>query len=797
MIARPDVSGRQDSAAGEPAAWLARYLLLGGVILLGAALRFYALGAKSLWGDEINTAVKFVRLPAWDIVTHLDPNNHPLFSLLAHLFTLQGANPPLPAAGIGGPGQEFLLRVPAALLGIAAIPAVYRLGRAAVSPGVGLGAAFLLAISPYHLGYSQEARGYSALVLFTTLSLLYLLRAIKTGERRHSRQKRPDAGPVAAFAVATVLALYSHLFAALPIGAALCLLAVYGLADLRAGRLLRFRLRAWAVTMLFIAVAIAVLYAPLWLASPQAPEGTPLGAFRGLGLIDRSYIGDYAGRLGFATDWKGLASVIDLAQRFGGGWGGQWQPVAVISSALFWIGLVLTIGRSRSTGILASWLALPFLFAEIISRLWAGFYVYSRFYVFMLPVYLVFVACGLAWLARGLGALRDSRVGHQIRDRWLRRLRVRLPRWLLKDAGLIVSFGLAVVLLGTTGLPALRHYYATERQDWRGVGQYLLRNVGPGDRVVQLWLLQPNSLAWYYHPTDPTIQVLQARAVHADSSDFTGSDVWWVMVHDGHLNRLRQLAGSEFDVVPFAWLAVVHRRDGPPAPLAALDSTITLLEIQRDLSSTDRLAYQDVVDRLVGVGPASRAQRGSGYQVARHYLDQGDAEAGRHDWAAALHSYLRATAAWPQWGMAHTKLGNAYRALGRPDDAAAAYRQAIQVEPGYVGAYLNLGALLEGQGQREPALSLYRDALAVAPDSAWAHTMLGQALLPAAEALSHLERAVELEPGKVDWLLALADGYRDVGRREEAIAAYRQVIALDPTNEKAAQALRALRAVAP
>ena len=721
---------------------MARHLLLGSVILLGAALRFHALGAKSLWGDEINTTVNFVLKPAWEIITHLDPNNHLLYSLLAHLFTLEGAN-------------EFLLRAPAALLGIAAIPALYRLGQAVASPGVGLVAALLLAISPYHLGYSQEARGYSALALFTTLSLLYLLQATRVRERRH----------FAAFGVATVLALYSHLFAALPIGAALCLLVGYVLADLLTGRPLRFPLSAWAVTLLLTALTITVLYAPLWLAW--------------LGLIDRSQIGDYAGRLGFATDWMGLASVVDLGRRFGGGWGGQWQPVAVISFAFFSIGLVSTIGRSRPSTILASVLVLPFLFVALISRLWAGFYIYSRFFIFALPVCLVFVACGLAWVAQGVCTLEHSRVGQRVANAMGRCLGAHPPTW-------AISFALAVGLLGTTGLPALSHYYATERQDWRGVGQYLLRNVGPGDRVVQLWLLQPNSLAWYYRPTDPTIRVLQASTLRPDSSDFTDSDVWWVIVHDGHLDRLRREAGSELDVVGFAWLAIVHARSAISSSVDAMHSTITLLEIQRDLTLTDRLAYQKLIDHLVG---------GSGYDLARHYLDHGDAQAAASEWAVAARSYERAVQAWPDWGMAHTRLGNAYRAQGQLDTAETEYRRSIEVEPGYVGAYLNLGGLYETQGRQAEAMSLYQAALEVAPGSAWAHASLGNALLQRGnpdDGLAHLEQAVVLEPATARWFLVLAQAYQAVGRRDEAIAAYRQVLALDPANQPAAEALQAL-----
>jgi len=415
----------------------------------------------------------------------------------------------------------------------------------------------------------------------------------------------------------------------------------------------------------------------------------------------------------------------------------------------------------------------------LLSQMWAEFYIYSRFFIFLLPVYLVFVACGLDWAARGLCTLVRSRAGQRVGNAMGRRLDARLPAW-------AISLGLAVGLLGVTAVPSLGHYYATERQDWRGVGQYLLGNVGPGDRVVQLWLLQPNSLAWYYHPTDPTIRVLQARTLHPDSSDFADSDVWWVIVHDGHLDRLRREAGSELQVAGLAWLAVVHYRNAPPTPVDAMRATVALLEIQHDLSPMDRPAYQKLIDDLVS---------GGGYDLARSYLDYGDAQADAFQWAAAARSYERAVQAWPQWGMAHTRLGNAYRAQGQLDMAETEYQQSIEVEPGYVGAYLNLGGLYETDGRRAEAMPLYQAALEVAPGSAWAHASLGNALLQQGnpvDGLAHLEQAVALEPATARWLLFLAKAYQTLDRRDEAIAAYRQVLALDPANEAATEALRAL-----
>jgi len=181
--------------------------------------------------------------------------------------------------------------------------------------------------------------------------------------------------------------------------------------------------------------------------------------------------------------------------------------------------------------------------------------------------------------------------------------------------------------------------------------------------------------------------------------------------------------------------------------------------------------------------------------LAQSYAARGQEQVDRGAWDLAAAYYRLAVANWPAWGLAHTKLGNACRALGRLADAEASYRRSIQVEPGYVGAYINLAGLYEQQGRGEEALALYQAAVEADPHSAWAESALGSAYLQRGDgvaALAHLQRAVELEPDNVAWLLALADAYRELNMRDDAAAAYHRVLAVDPGNRRATEALRGL-----
>jgi tetratricopeptide (TPR) repeat protein len=712
-------------------------LLLGGVILLGTALRLYLLGADSLWGDEINTAVLFVRVPIPYIVTHFHPNNHTLFSLLAHLFTLGGSN-------------ELLLRIPAAMLGIATIPALYQLGRVMFTADTGMVAAFLLAISPYHIWFSQEARGYTGMVLFSVLSILFFFRALKVGRRWH----------FAGFILATALALYTHLFTILLVGAELCILAGYLLVKILTKRRNRREtfsiLRSWTITLLVLGLLVAVLDAPLWLAL--------------LGVIDQTYAGDYATSLGYATDWSlDFASQAKLLRSYGGSLFAHRYGVATVSLVLFLLGLVTSLGQRRQSALaLVSVLVLPFLLVAAITMLWTGFYVYSRFFFFLLPVYLLFTAYGIV----AVGRFALYAVG----------------RWFEAHVPAVVASCLfALALLGIPTMSALRQVYGPERQDWRGVGDYLWENASPGDLVIQVWHLQPNSLGWYFDPDDQDIKVQMARELRTESIDLSpGSQVWWVFVHNGQIERLSQELGEAFEVETLFGLTILSQDDGLASSEEALDATVTLIELQGEFSPADRHIYQTLADDLLKSG---------GSDLAHFYVERGDAESAQNAWHAAAMSFERATRIWPNWGLAHTKLGNAYRNLGRLDDAEESYRRSMEVSPDYIGAHIRLGNIYEARGEMEEALLSYQIAVETAPDSAWAQSALGSYYLRSdkpLQALSNLERAVVLEPDNVAWLMTLANAYGKLGMYDKAVTAYEQVLTLDPDNPSASEALENL-----
>jgi len=204
------------------------YYKLAGIILLGAVLRFWQLDLKPLWPDEVITA-----LFSLGRNYHIIPLNvfFPL-SRLEQIFTLQPAiacpqiaqavaiqsvHPPLFFCLMHrwlswlSPGQFSLaweLRAFPALIGVMVIPAVYCLNRLAFSPVAGLVAAAVMAVSPFAVYLSQEARHYTLPMLLIVLGLWGLIRI----QQDFQQHRSPPWFVWLSWIVVNSLGFYVHYF---------------------------------------------------------------------------------------------------------------------------------------------------------------------------------------------------------------------------------------------------------------------------------------------------------------------------------------------------------------------------------------------------------------------------------------------------------------------------------------------------------------------------------------------------------------------------------------------------------
>ena len=166
---------------------------LAAVTLAALALRIWGLDAQGLWLDEF-----------WTLYKSGPHHISSMLEMLAYLRTESTISPPaffvLMRLWIGVFGDsESMVRLPSAIMGTAAIPALYFLAKGLMSKRAALLAASLLALSQAHMQYSQEARFYPMLTLLAIISIWGLMKAMR-GEG------------IAVYVISATLILYTHYY---------------------------------------------------------------------------------------------------------------------------------------------------------------------------------------------------------------------------------------------------------------------------------------------------------------------------------------------------------------------------------------------------------------------------------------------------------------------------------------------------------------------------------------------------------------------------------------------------------
>ena len=133
---------------------------------MGGLLRFYQIGSKGLWIDEA-FSIWMGQRPVDEMLEWLVriDQHPPLYYTLLHIWM-----------GLGDTVAH--VRTLSALFGTLTIPAVYLTGHRLADGKVGLLAALLLAVSPFHVRFAQEARMYALLALNASLALVALTRLL-------------------------------------------------------------------------------------------------------------------------------------------------------------------------------------------------------------------------------------------------------------------------------------------------------------------------------------------------------------------------------------------------------------------------------------------------------------------------------------------------------------------------------------------------------------------------------------------------------------------------------------------
>jgi mannosyltransferase len=357
------------------------------ILLVAAGLRCWDIDRTSLWYDEVVTmrvarAGSVPELVA--LLDQIDGTRAPLHPLLLQQW-LRCFGP-----------SAFAGRFASALCGILTVGLVYLLGRQAFDVKTGRWAAWLAAVCPPLVYYSQEARMYGWLVLLTCLSWLVVF----------SFRKSATLGQCATYWLLLSSLVYSH-----PLG--LFMVAAHGVAYLLARRALELKLIWW----LTIQIAVILTIAP-WLPR-YLDHGTdypmPRYSIRFLLAVPLEYVGG-----------NGIVLVVCLA---------------IVAFGLLW----RESQRNKLTEnvVLLAWLGVPPVLMYVYSYAFQPIFGPARYHLFIAPAYLILLAHGLCklpaivrWPAAAAGlVLSMSLISAGVYDRALKSDWRGLARWLEQQRG--------------------------------------------------------------------------------------------------------------------------------------------------------------------------------------------------------------------------------------------------------------------------------------------------------------------------------------------------------------------------
>lgn len=404
-----------------------RYLgWVGALVIVAFALRVFRLDASGLGYDELfSLAAGTLPYPDWMLAVLEDRVHPPGYYFLGQFWY-----------GIGR--AEFSVRYLSVCFGVLAIPVIYRLGEASVDERVGLIAAALLTVSPFHIYYSQEARMYS-LVAFLALGANYFfIRLLERGKARNAL----------GYVVLTTGGLYTHYLYTMVVLAQMVFVVLQR-------RTYRAMLTRWFAAL----IGVGALYAP-WLVVVFATGGL---AQAGISWIPPANLSDLA--LTVFTHSLGATSLVNNPIFF-------LVPAAYTALAIGgWIATRADKPAPRArVDFLAIWFWLPLLFVFLISLDWAipnkrSVY-HDRFFLAELPGLLLLVALGM------------------------RALWQRYPRG-------FVLLALGLLLPTIISLQILYFDPANARENWRDSVAYVRAQADPVRDVLAIYAGAILPLAYY------------------------------------------------------------------------------------------------------------------------------------------------------------------------------------------------------------------------------------------------------------------------------------------------------------
>lgn len=459
------------------------YLLLF-IVLLGLALRIYDLGGESVWFDEAVSIdvsrLGFVELIKW-VAGPSRETNPPFYYMVLHLW--------IPVFG----DSEFVARFPSVVFGVLSIVFTYSVGRLLFGGRAGLFAALIMAVSFFHVRYSQEARGYTVMVFLALASYYSLLKMISGWKRRWA----------AVYVLSSALLCYTHYFGLFTILAQniFCFTLF-----LRRGRTGGLGFTRW----ILVQVTLGVLYIPGFILLARR-----FSSVRGSFWIPEPH---YLDLLNYFNNYAGSAYMLALL---------AWFVLLAIAnseklrSVKGLKGLFAPADEAAPVGditygekiyLLLLWIAVPVIVPFVFSLIFTPIVV-SR--------YAIVSSAGLYLLASAGMSVINKRP---------------------------VLYAVAAVVLLLSAAKLYGYYDGVEKHQWREVVREIESNAGSGDYVIVFPFYEAVSAEYYLKRDD--LRMIPLRDKFPSYPDMETHDVWFVM-HAHPVNRLKTIQGlsPEYDFI--------------------------------------------------------------------------------------------------------------------------------------------------------------------------------------------------------------------------------------------------------
>ncbi len=226
-----------------------------------------------------------------------------------------------------------------------------------------------------------------------------------------------------------------------------------------------------------------------------------------------------------------------------------------------------------------------------------------------------------------------------------------------------------------------------------------------------------------------------------------------------------------FILPPSAFRLAVRDAMRQVFPVKAIILTLAALGFALGQTGCQRKGGQTADPSALPGGAASTSASGNTQVTvpeqadARGYFDQGTEFLKNNQDNEAAESFRRATEKDKDFAEAYLKLGLAYNALNRDEDAEKAYKSAVEA---------------------------YEKRVRQDSKDARAHYEMGQAfyrLHKYEDAARAFKQATKLEPENADALYELGMSQNRLARYDEAVNAFKKAVELDPDNYRAVEAL--------